>query len=125
MLSDGAVATYDAKASDLSAGALVFNYKVKAADYATDLKVLGVALDGATITGARGGAANFSLAADDDLALDVNAADRHRRHIVRSRRAKPRAASRHADADDERSGGRQHAAGSPTLSAERRRDGDL
>jgi hypothetical protein len=73
-LSDGADATYDAAASNPSAGTLVFDYTVGAGDYATDLQILGYAANNATLTDAHGVAAKLAGAADDDLALDDNAA---------------------------------------------------
>ena len=73
-LSDGAVATYDAAASDPSSGALVFDYTVGANDYTTDLTVLGYNPNGATVTDANGVNADFSGVAHDDPGLDVNAA---------------------------------------------------
>ena len=73
-LSDGAAATYDAAASNPSAGNLVFDYTVGASDYTADLQVLAFNPNGATVTDAHGVNADFSGAAQYDLALDVNAA---------------------------------------------------
>ena len=73
-LSDGAAATYDAAASNPSAGTLVFNYTVGTGDYATNLTVVGFDPNGATVTDANGVGPDFSGAAQFDLGLDVNAA---------------------------------------------------
>jgi hypothetical protein len=73
-LSDGAAASYDAAASKASAGTLVFDYTVGAKDYTSDLTVLGINLNAATIKDANGVSADLSGAANTDLALDVNAA---------------------------------------------------
>jgi hypothetical protein len=74
LLSDGATATYDAVASSPAAGMLVFDYNVGANDYSTDLTVLALNLNGATIKDTNGVNADVSGAANSDLALDVNAA---------------------------------------------------
>ena len=72
-LNDNATATYDANASDPSAGTLAFDYTVGATDYTTDLAATGINLNGATIQDANG--VNADLAgAVQDLGLDVNAA---------------------------------------------------
>jgi hypothetical protein len=73
-LSDGAAATYDAAASNPSAGTLVFDYTPGASDYATDLSIVGFAASGATITDVNGVNADFSAASQYDLGLGVNAA---------------------------------------------------
>jgi T5SS/PEP-CTERM-associated repeat protein len=73
-LSDGAAATYDATASNPSAGTLVFDYAVGASNYTTDLQVLGYNPNGATVADAYGVNADLSGATQYDLALDVNAA---------------------------------------------------
>ena len=52
----------------------MFDYKVGASDYATDLAVRGFDPNGATITDAHGVSANLSLEGDDDLAIEINAA---------------------------------------------------
>ena len=72
--SDGAVATYNAAASDPSTGALAFDYTVGAGDYAVGLTVIGYNPNGATVTDANGVSANFSSLTQDDLYTDVNAA---------------------------------------------------
>src|SRR5262249_1466668 len=73
-LSDGAVATYDAAASDPANGTLVFDYTAASNEYTTDLTVLRVNLNGATIQDANGANSNFSAASNYELGLDVNAA---------------------------------------------------
>ena len=72
-LNDNATATYDASASDPSAGTLVFDYTVGPTDYTTNLAVSGVNLNGSTIQDVNGVNANLSGAAQS-LGLDVNAA---------------------------------------------------
>src|SRR5262249_37787167 len=71
-LSDGAIVTYDAAASSLADGTLVFDYTVAAADYTTDLTVTAFDTNGAVIADAHGVASDLSSAAGADLALDVN-----------------------------------------------------
>ena len=93
-LSDGAAATYDAAASNPSAGTLVFDYTVGASDYTIDLQVLGYNPNGATVTDAHGVDADFSGATEYDLALDVNAAVVTNLTRLASRPAKRTAASR-------------------------------
>ena len=73
-LSDGGAATYDAAASNPSAGDLVFATTVAASAYTTDLQVLGYNAKGATVTDAHGVNADVSGAMQYDLGLDVNAA---------------------------------------------------
>jgi len=61
-LNDGGMAYYDAALSNPSAGSLVFDALVSPGQYASDLAVTGVDLNGATITDADGYAADFSAA---------------------------------------------------------------
>ena len=67
-LNDGGTATYDANASDPSAGTLVFSYNVGANDWTPDLAVNQVNLNGATIEDANGNAADLSGAAIGSIA---------------------------------------------------------
>ncbi|MFO1159840.1 MAG: nidogen-like domain-containing protein [Reyranellaceae bacterium] len=74
VLSNGAVATYDAPASTPANGALVFDYKVGANDKATDLIVNALNLNGATIKDSHGTAVDIGGAAKASTALTVNSA---------------------------------------------------
>jgi phage tail protein X len=60
-LSDGATATYDAAASNLSAGKVVFDYKVGASDSTPFLDVSSINPNGAVITDASHNAADLTL----------------------------------------------------------------
>ena len=70
-LSDGATATYDSAASNLSAGTLAFKYTVSAANETPNLQVIQVNLKGATIGDANGHAADLSAASDFATGLQV------------------------------------------------------
>jgi hypothetical protein len=61
-LSDGATATYDAAASNLSAGNVVFDYKVGVGDSTPFLDVSSINPNGAVITDASHNAADLTLA---------------------------------------------------------------
>jgi hypothetical protein len=73
-LSDGAVATYDSAASNPAANALVFSYTVGATDEDPNLQIAQVDLNGATIDGANGKAADLSAAATIATNLQIGAA---------------------------------------------------
>ena len=59
-LSNGATASYDANASNPSAGTLTFDYAVGPNDTTTDLRVLGFDANGATVRGSTGSDADLS-----------------------------------------------------------------
>jgi hypothetical protein len=74
VLGNGAVATYDAPASNQAGGALVFDYKVGANDKATNLVVNALNLNGATIKDSHGTNVDLGGAANASTALTVNSA---------------------------------------------------
>jgi autotransporter passenger strand-loop-strand repeat protein len=73
-LDDGATATYDANASNPSAGNLVFDYTVAATDESPNLTVARVNLNGATIVDANGNPADLSGAPNLPTSLQVGPA---------------------------------------------------
>ncbi len=73
ILNDGGTATYDASLSNPSAGSLVFDYAVLPGDYAANLAVTAVSLDGATIQDAAGYNADLSGALNVGLGVSVGA----------------------------------------------------
>jgi hypothetical protein len=70
-LSDGATATYDAAASNLSAGTLVFDYKVGGNDHAANVAA-SLNVNGATIQDNNGVNVNLSAASNVPTGLTVN-----------------------------------------------------
>jgi autotransporter passenger strand-loop-strand repeat protein len=70
-LSNGATAVYDAAASKPSAGLLVFDYAVGAADQTADLAISAVSLDGASVQDLQGYNADFSGAVAATTGLQI------------------------------------------------------
>ena len=66
-----ATATYDAAASNLSAGALVFDYTVGSSDRSPDLEIASVNSGGAIITNSTGHGADFSEAISAPTSLQI------------------------------------------------------
>ncbi len=66
-----ATATYDAAASNLSAGALVFDYTVGSSDRSPDLEIASVNSGGAIITDSTGHSADFSEALSAPTSLQI------------------------------------------------------
>jgi hypothetical protein len=60
ILNDGATATYNSTLSDLSTGALVFDYTIGANEHTTNLEITSVNLNGATIRDIYGSDVDFS-----------------------------------------------------------------
>ena len=74
-LNDGATATYDANASNLTAGKLVFDYSVASGDETPNLAVSQVNLpDSTTVQDASGNNADFSAAPSQNTGLQVGPA---------------------------------------------------
>jgi fibronectin-binding autotransporter adhesin len=71
-LNDSATATYDANASHLSAGLLVFDYTVSAHDYTTDLAVTAFHQNGTTIADAGGNVADFATGFPFAAGIGIN-----------------------------------------------------
>jgi len=71
-LNDGAIASYDAAASDAASGTLVFANTVAGGEQVADLEVTAVNLNGATVNDAYGVAVDFSGALNDPTGLTVN-----------------------------------------------------
>jgi hypothetical protein len=72
VLSDGGLATYDAAASDPSAGVLMFDYTVAAGQQATDLTVASLSANGATVKDSSGASANFSGLFNQSIGVTIN-----------------------------------------------------
>jgi hypothetical protein len=72
ILSDGAVATYDAATSNAAGHVLVFDYTVGAGDHSPDLAIESFAGGGAVITDANGHSVDFSHIASQQLGLQIN-----------------------------------------------------
>jgi hypothetical protein len=60
ILNDGAIATYDSALSDLSAGALLFDYAIGPNEHTPELEIASVTLNGAVIQDYNGSHADFS-----------------------------------------------------------------
>ena len=73
-LDNGAIATYDAAASNLAAGKLVFDYVIGANDRDDALWIRSAQLNGATITDASHNAADLSDAAYDIIGVQIGPA---------------------------------------------------
>jgi hypothetical protein len=73
-LNDGATATYDANASNLSAGTLVFDYTVGINDRAAFLAITSVNLNGAVVKDSGGHNADFTLPLTADVGLQIGPA---------------------------------------------------
>jgi hypothetical protein len=71
-LNDSATAAYDANASNLSAGLLVFDYTVSAHDYTTSLAVTVFNQNGTTITDAGGNVADFATGFPFAVGIGIN-----------------------------------------------------
>ena len=74
-LSDGATATYDASASNPSAGSLAFDYTIGGSDHSANVEVVSVNVPSATtIADGAGNLANFAGALDVGTGLQVGTA---------------------------------------------------
>ena len=75
LLNDNAIATYDAAASNLSAGKLVFDYTVASGDETANLEIASVDLPtGTTVQNAAGDNADFTAALNAPTGLQVGPA---------------------------------------------------
>jgi len=73
-LSNGAIATYDADASNPAAKKLVFDYAIGPGDQTVNLGVAGVSLNGANIQDASGYNADFAHAIKTSIGVSINPA---------------------------------------------------
>ena len=76
LLNDGGTAFYDINASDLSAGLLVFDYKVGAHDSTTDLKVTALNQNGAAFFNSAGNVLDVATGFPFDVGIGINSFNR-------------------------------------------------